>query len=116
MWTARTSSYGTEAIVLQGRTRTSPAGRLAQPAYLGLGDSVDPQRLDEIVDLARANALDVGLDHDRVEGPLGASAGLEQAREIGAARDLGDLELDGSDACVLGAGPGSRFDRRCGPS
>jgi hypothetical protein len=79
--------------------------RLAQPADLGLRDAVDPQRLDEIIDLARAHALDVGLDHDRVQRSLGAPTRLEQAREIGAARDLGDLELDGADPSVPGAGP-----------
>ncbi len=77
---------------------------LAEPTDLRLGDAVDPQRFDEVVDLAGGNAFDVGLDHDRVQGPLGPATGLEQTREVGAAGDLGDLEFDGPDAGVPGAG------------
>jgi hypothetical protein len=89
---------------------------LAEPADLRLGDAVDPQRLDEVVDLAGGNAFDVGLDHDRVQGPLGPATGLEQTREVGAAGDLGDLEFDGPDAGVPGAGCDSRFYTRCARS
>jgi hypothetical protein len=73
---------------------------LAQPADLGLGDAVDAERLDEVVDLAGRHTLDVGLDDDRVEPLLGAPARLEQRRKVAAACDLGDLELDGANPSV----------------
>jgi hypothetical protein len=61
---------------------------------------VDPERPDQVVDLAGGHALHVGLDHDRVQGLLGAPAGLEEAREVGACGDFRDLELDRADPGV----------------
>ena len=77
---------------------------LAQPADLRLGDAVDAEGLDQVVDLAGGNTLNVGLDHDGVERLLGAPPWFEQRRKVGAAGDLGDLELDRADARVPRAG------------
>src|SRR6266545_419389 len=73
---------------------------LADPGDLRAGDPVDPERPDQVVDLAGGHALHVGLDHDRVQGLLGAPAGLEEAREVGACGDFRDLELDRADPGV----------------
>jgi hypothetical protein len=74
--------------------------RLADATDLGARDSVDPERLDEVINLAGRHSLDVGLDHHRMQRLLGPSAGLQKAWEVAARGDLGDLELDRADARV----------------
>src|SRR6266545_866204 len=61
---------------------------LADPGDLRAGDPVDPERPDQVVDLAGGQGL------------LGAPAGLEEAREVGACGDFRDLELDRADPGV----------------
>ena len=67
---------------------------LAQPADLALGDAAHPHRLDQLVDRAGRDALDVGfLDH-RGERLLGHPPRLQEAREVAALAQLGDAQLD----------------------
>ena len=67
---------------------------LAQPADLALGDAAHAQRLDQVVDRARRDALDVGfLDH-RGQRLLGHPARLQEAREVAALAQLRDAQLD----------------------
>jgi hypothetical protein len=66
-----------------------------EPADLALGDTGRAHRPDEVVDLARADALDVRLLDDRDERSLGPPAWLEQpVREVGAAAQLRDRQLE----------------------
>ena len=67
---------------------------LAQAADLALGDAGHAQRLDQLVDRAGRDALDVGfLDHRR-QRLLGHPARLQEAREVAALPQLGDAQLD----------------------
>ncbi len=66
---------------------------LADPADLALGDP-EPEALDELVDAAGRDAADIGLLDDRQQRLLRAPAGLQEAREVAAAAQLGDLQLD----------------------
>ena len=67
----------------------------ADSRYLGLGDSgVDAERLDQIVDIARRDPVDVGLHDDGVEDLVDAPAALEHARKETALAEFGDLQLD----------------------
>ena len=65
----------------------------ADPGDLALGNP-QPERLDDLVDLPRRDAGDIGLLHHRDERLLGTAARLEEAREVAAATDLRDRELD----------------------
>ncbi len=66
----------------------------AQPAHLALGDAGHAHGLDQIIDRAGRDALDVGLlDHCR-KRLLGHAPGLEEAREVAAVAQLGDAQLD----------------------
>ena len=66
----------------------------AQAADLALGNAGHAHRLDQLVDRAGRDALDVGfLDH-RGERLLGHPPRLQKAREITAAAQLGDAQLD----------------------
>jgi hypothetical protein len=67
---------------------------LAQPADLALGDAGHAHGLDQLVDRARRDALDVGLLDDGGESLLRQASGLEEAREAGALPELGDAKLD----------------------
>ena len=84
----------------------------ADPRDLGLGDpGVDAQRLDQVVDAAGRDAVDVGLHHHRVQRLVDPAAGLEDRREERALAQLGDPQLD-----VAGLGgqqprPGARCVR-----
>ena len=55
---------------------------------------LDAQGHDGVIDLARADPVDVGLHDDRPEGPVDAAAWLQQRREEGAVGHLGDVQLD----------------------
>ena len=68
---------------------------LAEPAHLALGDAGHAHRLDQIVDGARGDALDVGLLDHRGQGLLGHPAGLQKAGEVAALAHLGDAQLHG---------------------
>jgi hypothetical protein len=63
------------------------------PRDLGLRDA-QPERLDQLIDSPGRDAADIGLLDDRDQRLLGALARLQEAREIRALADLGDLQLD----------------------
>jgi hypothetical protein len=77
---------------------------LADAADLGLADP-QPEALDELVDAAGRDAADIGLLDHAQQRLLGALARLEDAREIAAPADLGDLQLDLPRARVPAPGP-----------
>ena len=66
---------------------------LADPRDLALRDP-QPQRLDDLIDLPRRDAGYVRLLDDRHQRLLRASARLEEAREVAAAAELRDRELE----------------------
>jgi hypothetical protein len=73
---------------------------LAEPAHLALADARHPQRLDQVVDPARADAVHVGfLDH-RQQGALGPPPRLQQAREEAPIAHPRHRQLDRPDARV----------------
>ena len=53
-----------------------------------------PMRLDQVVDRARRDALDVGLLDHRRQRLLGHAPRLQEAREVAALPELGDAQLD----------------------
>jgi hypothetical protein len=62
---------------------------------LGLGDAgVDAERAHQVVDLAGAHSMHVGLHHDRPQGPVDAPAWLQQRGEERARSQLGDPQLE----------------------
>ena len=67
--------------------------RLADPADLRLRDP-QAEALDELVDAAGRDPADIGLLNNRQQRLLGAPARLEDAREVAALAQLGDLQLD----------------------
>ena len=70
------------------------------PRDLALGDALAAERTYEVVDAAGRDALDVRLLDHGEQGPLRASARLEQSREVAALAQLRDMQLDGAGACV----------------
>ena len=67
----------------------------ADAAHLALGrPRVDAQRRHQVVDLARRYPVHEGLHDHRPQGPVDATAGLEQRRVEAAVAQLGDGELD----------------------
>jgi len=67
---------------------------LADPAHLALLHArIDAQRHDEVVDLARRDAVDIGLHDHRPQRPVDTPAGLEQGREESALAELRDMQL-----------------------
>src|SRR6202035_3265007 len=66
----------------------------AQARDLALGDALHPHRPHQIVDRAGRDALDVGFLDDGGQRLLGQAARLEEGREIAAAPQLGDAQLD----------------------
>ena len=71
---------------------------LAQPADLALRNARSAHGLDEVVDRAGRDALDIGfLDH-RAQRLLGHPPRLEEARKVRALAQLGDAKLDRSRA------------------
>ena len=81
---------------------------LAQPADLALGDAAHAHRLDQIVDRAGRDALDVGLLDHRGQRLLGHAPRLQEAGEVAALAQLGDAQLDRPGARLPGRGRGSR--------
>ena len=70
----------------------------AQPGHLALGDAGHAHGLDQVVDRAGRDALDVGfLDH-RGQCLLGHPPWFEEAREVAALAQLRDTQLDGAGA------------------
>jgi hypothetical protein len=69
----------------------------AQPGDLVLAQVVQAHLLDQPVDLAGRDAVDVGLLDDRDQGLLGPPAWLEERREVAASAQLGDGQLDRAD-------------------
>ena len=67
--------------------------RAADAADLALADP-QAEALDQLVDAPRRDAADVGLLHDGQQRLLGTPARLQNAREVAALADLGDLQLD----------------------
>src|SRR5215207_1619555 len=67
--------------------------RLADPADLRLGDP-QAEALDQLVDAPRRDPADIGLLDHAQQRLLGALARLQDAREVAAPADLGDLQLD----------------------
>jgi hypothetical protein len=65
----------------------------ADPRDLTLRDP-QPERLDHLIDLARGNAGDVRLLHHAHQSLLAAPARLEAAREVRAAAELRDRQLE----------------------
>jgi hypothetical protein len=66
---------------------------LAQPADLALGDAVQPHGLNQFVDRAGRDALDVGLLHNRGDSLFRHPARLEEVREIATLAQLGNAQL-----------------------
>ena len=60
--------------------------------YLGLGDPRRrPERLDQVVELAGRDAVDIGLHHHRVERSVDAASALEDLGENEPDRNFGIL-------------------------
>jgi hypothetical protein len=96
---------GVEPQVRVGALKRPGAERLdllvqrpAQGRHAVLGHALDAQLLDEPVDLARRDAVDVGLHHDRDDRLLGTPARLQERREVRRARTRpGNQQLDLAD-------------------
>ena len=67
---------------------------LAQARDLALGDAAHPHGLDQLIDRAGRDTLDVGLLNNRGERLLGHPPRLEEAWKVGALAQLGDAQLD----------------------
>ncbi len=65
-----------------------------QAAHLALRDAIHAQRLHQIVDRARRDALDIGFLNDGSESLLGHPARLQKAGEVAALAQLRDMQLD----------------------
>src|SRR5215212_9882635 len=74
-------------------------------AHLALRDAAHAERLDEVVDRAGRDTLDVGLLHDGGERLLGEPPRLQEAWEVRALAQLRDAQLDRAGACLPGALP-----------
>jgi len=77
----------------------------AQPADGVLAHRLQPQLLDQPVDLAGRDAVDIGLLHDRDQRLLGPPARLQKAREVRPGPQLGDGQLQLTDPGVPAARP-----------
>src|SRR5690606_37238639 len=67
----------------------------AQSRHLALADPGHTHRLDEFVDRAGRDAVDIGLLNHRRKGLLAGPPRLEEPREVAAFAQLRDPELDG---------------------
>ena len=66
----------------------------ADPRHLGLGDAaVSTQSLDQVVDLPRRDAVQIGLHHHREQRLIHPPAALQQTREEAAGAQLRDPQL-----------------------
>ena len=89
----------------------------ADPRDLALGEpGLDPQSAHQVVDLAGGDPVDVGLDHDGVEGLVDASPALEHARKERALAQLGDLQVHVAGPGRERAGTVPVATRRAGPT
>jgi hypothetical protein len=80
----------------------------ADARHLGLGDPrFDAQRGDQVVDGAGGHAVDVGLDHHRVQGLVDAAARFQDRRKERALAELGDAQLDVAGLGRHQPGPGA---------
>ncbi len=77
----------------------------AQAGDLALVHAAQPQALDQLVDLARADAGDVGLLDNGHQGLLCSPSGLQEARVVDSLPQLGNAQRDLSDARLPGALP-----------
>jgi hypothetical protein len=69
-------------------------GRPAEPAHLTLGHAGRAHRPDQVVDLARVDALDIRLLDDRHGSPFGPPTRLQEpVREVRARAELRDRQL-----------------------
>lgn len=68
--------------------------RGADAADLAPAERGDAERVDEVLDPARADAQHVGLLDDRQEGPLGPPARFEQRREVRPVADPRDGQFE----------------------
>ena len=79
----------------------------ADPGDLALADPGAAHRDDQVIDPAGADALDVGLHHDRVQRHVDPPARRQQRREERPGPDLRDLHRQvaggGRDELVAGA-------------
>ena len=67
----------------------------ADAAHLGLGDpGLEAERGDEVVDLAGAHAMHVGLHHHREQRPVDPAPPLQHRGEERPAAQLRDPQLD----------------------
>jgi hypothetical protein len=76
----------------------------AQPGDLVLGHALQAHLLDQPVDLAGGDPVDIRLLDDRDQRLLGPPARLEKRGEVGALAQLGDGQLDRADPGVPLAG------------
>ncbi len=74
--------------------------RGADAADLALRERGDAERLDEVFHPARADPQHVGLLDHREQRPLGASTGLQEAREVAAVAHARNGQLDRPDTGV----------------
>jgi len=58
---------------------------LAERAHAVLGHAGDAKLLDQAIDLARGDPVDIGLEHDGHDRLLASPARLEEGREVGRA-------------------------------
>jgi len=77
----------------------------AQPADGVLAHRLQPQLLDQPVDLAGRDAVDIGLLHDRDQRLLGPPARLQKARDVRPGPQLRDGQLQLTDPGVPAARP-----------
>jgi hypothetical protein len=67
----------------------------ADAGHLTLKDPrLDPEGLDQVVDLAGRHTMHVGLHDHRPQRLVDPPAGFEQGREEAALAELGDLQID----------------------
>jgi hypothetical protein len=81
---------------------------------LALGDP-QPERLDQLVNLSRRDAAHVRLLDHADQCLLAAAARLEERRNVRAAPDLRNRQLDLAGACVPSGAAGSRCDASTAP-
>src|SRR5512132_420993 len=95
--TSRRPSAFTPTAMMTATETTRPSrlavDLFAQTRDLALGNAAHAERLDQVVDRAHRDALDVGLLDHGSERLLGHPARLEEAREVGALPQLRDAQF-----------------------